>query len=61
MNKKIKENKVKLPEREDVYERVYEAVLAAHEVRVADLLVEALVVELDDAVDGVAEHRLENV
>ena len=37
---------------------MYESVLAAQEVRVADLLVEALVVELDDAVDSVAQHRL---
>ena len=33
--------------------------LSTHQVRVADLLVEALVVELDDPVDGVAQHRLE--
>ena len=33
--------------------------LSTHQVRVADLLVETLVVELDDAVDGVAQHRLE--
>ena len=36
-----------------------ETELSAHEVGVADLLVEALVVELDDPVDSVAQHGLQ--
>ena len=36
-----------------------ESELSAHEVSVADLLVETFVVKLHDPVDRVAEHRLE--
>ena len=37
-----------------------QAVLSAHEVSVADLLLEALERKLDEPVDGVAQHGLEN-
>ena len=49
-----------LPEREDVDEGVDQAVLSAHEVRVADLLLETLQWKLNEPVDGVAQHGLKN-
>lgn len=47
------------PVRKDVEQRMNQTELSAHEVSVADLLVEAFVIELDDPVDGVSEHGLE--
>ena len=37
-----------------------QAVLSAHEVRVADLLLETLQRKLNEPVDGVAQHGLKN-
>ena len=47
-----------LPVAEDVDESVNEAKLSAHEVSVADFLLEAFVVELDQTVDAVTKHSL---
>lgn len=56
--KGLAQNIYSSPVGENVDEGVNQPKLSAHEVGVADLLVQAFVIELNDPVDRIAEHGL---
>lgn len=48
-----------LPESEDLNKSMNQSMLTTHEVGITDLLVQALVIELNDSINGIAQTSLQ--